>query len=293
MILGPDQLTLFNPVDTSASELRQVDRCIVAWYIKYVLRLRSNVTKSPLVIGGVIHEVLASFYEPTTDQTDRNWTLLKTLLVDVYKERLTMDLSDPERKIWSQMAEILHAYWSHYYKEDWILADTEIDYRVPVFLNDQLVGFVHGRFDGILIEDNQVWIVDHKTTKRLRLKHLGVDPQMNVYCMAGAKLFGDRFGGIVLNYLRTKLSSRSPNFVRPRVVRSQPELYRIEQNIGLRLVQMGSMNPQSLTFSPRKECTWDCSYTRLCRALRQGIPLKTLIDSNFHERPHLKEDGYD
>jgi len=293
VILSPDQHTVFSAVDTSSSELRQFDRCTTAWFIKYVLRLRPNSTKPAFITGGIVHEVLASFYEPTTDPEDRCWTLVKDLLVDVYKERLTMDLNDPDHKTWNQIARILYTYWDHYKENDWILADTEVDFRIPIFLDEYLVGFVHGRFDGILIEDNLIWIVDHKTAKRLRLSHLGVDPQMNVYSLGGAKLFGDRFGGIILNYLRTKISNRSPNFVRPRVCRSPPELYQIEQTLGLRLIQMGSMSPQDLMFSARRECTWDCSYTRLCRAIRQRVPLKGLIDSGFHIRPHTREDGYD
>lgn len=286
MILSPDGTQFFGPVDTSSSELKTFDRCRVAWFIKSVLRLRSTATRPPLMIGGIIHEVLASFYEPSTDLGDRSWDLIKDLLVDNYRERLTIDLVDSDRVTWNRMAGILHAYWKTYGRDDWVLADTEVDFRIPIFLGNLLVGFVHGRFDGILIEDEIVWVVDHKTTKRLSLRHLGVDPQFNIYCLAGSKLFGKRFGGIALNYLRTKLSKRSPNFVRPRVFRTTPELYRIEQNLALRMIQMGSMSPQDLILSPRRECIWDCSYTRLCRALRQGAPLKDLMNSGFRIRPY-------
>jgi len=285
-----------DPVDVSHSELKRLGRCSMAWYLKYVLRLQPKQTKPAFILGGTTHEALAWYYGPTTDPSFRTREFMEECLTAAYKERLSMDLRDPDQTVWKNLYRMLIGYWEHYDGVDWDLTDTEIDFKVPIFDDsDHLVGFIHGIFDGIWIhpKNQGVWIVDHKTAKRFRTAHLEFDPQTDVYAVAGGKLFGERFKGLMFNMIRSKAARSSPNYMRVPVIRSQTELRFLELNIANKLKVMGQMSPDSISCNFTRDCNWDCTFTDICRMLRQGLPLKDFIAKNYSQRPYKPEDSYD
>lgn len=272
------KLLVFHPVDTSSSELKTWDQCKGAWFLKYVLQQRSKTTKSPMVMGGIVHDVLAEYYEPTTEEGDRDLQLLVDILKDVYKERLTIDLKDSNLKVWKTVYTMIAGYWNRWSGRDWTMLDTEVNFKVGIFLKNRLVGFIHGRLDGsVILKDSKVWIVDHKTSKQFKTAHFPVDPQIDLYCLAGSKLFGASFGGLIINYIRSKKSQRSPNFQRIPVVRSSKELALIEYNTALKLLAMGSSDPSHLYFASSRDCSWKCAYFSFCQGLRAGADPERLL----------------
>jgi hypothetical protein len=46
-------------------------------------------------------------------------------------------------------------------------------------------------------DDNLLWIVEYKTAKRLEVRHLPTDPQVNAYCWAGQMLYGRPISGVI------------------------------------------------------------------------------------------------
>lgn len=288
------RLLLFHPVDVSSSELKTWDQCRAAWLLKYVLKQRSKSTKPPLILGGLVHDVLAEYYEPTTPDSDRDRGLLIEILKDAYRERLTIDLKDENLKVWKTAYTMVNGYWTKWGGRDWTMLDTEVNFRVGVFLSDRLVGFVHGRLDGtVILKDSKVWIVDHKTGKQFKVAHFPIDPQIDLYCLAGSKLFGSSFGGLIINYIRSKPSKKSPNFQRIPIVRSSKELTLIEYNLGLKLLDMGSNDPSRIYFAPSKDCTWMCSYFAFCQGLRAGVDPETLLSRLYGLRPQFYDKGFD
>jgi hypothetical protein len=284
----------FHPVDTSSSELKTWDQCGAAWFLKYVLMQRSKSTKSPMIIGGIVHDILAEYYEPTTEEDDRDLPLLVDILRDVYKERLTIDLKDSNLKVWKTVYTMIAGYWNRWGGRDWTMLDTEVNFKVGIFLGDHLVGFVHGRLDGsVILKDAKIWIVDHKTSKQFKTAHFPVDPQIDLYSLAGSKLFGASFGGIIINYIRSKKSHRSPNFQRIPIVRSSKELALIEYNTALKLVDMGSVSPSQIYFAPSRDCSWKCAYFAFCQGLRAGTNPEVLLSRLYEHRIRPDDPEFD
>ena len=65
----------------------------------------------------------------------------------------------------------------------------------------------------------QVWFVDHKTAGRVTQRTIGqysMDGQMLGYGMFGQQMFGERYGGVLLNFIEWPKEGKSPRFERKR-----------------------------------------------------------------------------
>lgn len=281
----------YHPVDTSNSEIKVWGQCQGKWFFKYVMGLQGKTKKVAPTFGRIVHEAFAEYYDPTTEGGLRTVDLLLDFAVDAYKAEVNKGFSDPGSTVYSSLRTILARYHQHYGDDDWNLLSTEPDFRVPVFDHeDRLGGFIHGRFDGYLEKEGKFYIIDHKTTKRFAFKGLEVDPQCDLYCVAGSKLFGSNFGGMIFNYIRSRLSPKRPNFQRIPVRRSSHEIRFLEANLAQVLCAMGSTSPQSVFFAYSDLCSWKCDYLDLCRSMRAGIPLETILSSSYTHRIRQRDE---
>jgi len=277
---------LSRPVDVSHSELKSWNQCPAKWWFKYVLRLRPKAGSSASTLGTLVHEVLAQYYDPTLEPEFRTQNLLLDLFEDAWKEALGNGTVDSTSLLHSRAVEMLENYFLAWSSKDWELAFTEMDFRVPIFSHTLLSGFVHGRFDGVWIDINGgVWIVDHKTTKRFATESLLLNTQIDLYSVAGSKLFGDQFKGVIINYIRSEPSKSSPNFQHVKVRRIPPEIQFLETNLASQLVAMGSVQFPQINFHFGDDCGWRCEYPMLCKTLRGGGNLRNAIMSFFKLRP--------
>lgn len=279
----------FDPIDISQSELKSWRRCKRKWFFKHVWRLRPNATKPPLAIGGMFHDTVAEFFDPTTPIEDRSEKLLLEIFHDVYKERISQDFTDPEGKVYVLLDSILRNYYKLYGKE-WEFVLVEDNFRVPIFVQGALTGYIHGRLDGVIKDEvGQFWIVEHKTTKRFSFDHLSIDPQADLYALAGSKLFGEAFAGLWYDYVRTKPSKKNPNFTRIKVTRSPDALASIESGIAHDMIAISQATPFFLTPTFDRDCLWYCSYLSLCHGIRANVNLESMVLAGYHIRQDPEE----
>lgn len=242
----------------------------------------------------MVHDTLAEWAEGNTPEV-RTLDLLLEIFKDVYLEKVSSDFVDPDYKTYKLIYRILAVYHS-LYGPSWDFLLVEENFRVPIFLKGVLVGFVHGRFDG-LVRDEQdsggsLWIIEHKTTKRFSFDHLAIDAQADLYALAGSKLFGEEFGGLWYDFIRTKPSKSKPNFHRIKVRRSPAALRAIEAWIATTMINMSQARPELLAPTFDRDCFWFCSYLTLCHSIRGGVPLAPAITGGFKIRDTAEEEIY-
>lgn len=275
-------------VDASASEIKNYNRCMVRWAIKYVLDRRLGKKSRALNVGNLVHDSLAHYYRKERDDADEDPMMVS--FKKAYGQFIINGNQDDQKKLMREVAHILRNYQT-FYQEDWELLTPEIDFeRIPVF-DRRFAGFIHGRFDGLATDKDMIWIVDHKTGKKFTPKTFELDPQIDLYSLAGVKLFGTNFGGVIINYIRSYVSKKSLNFVRVKVIRSKSELTFIEENLARILRKMGATTPSDLVFNFTKNCTWDCDYLSVCRRLRAGQSISYYVKHTLELRDRSTEGG--
>lgn len=241
----------------------------------------------------MVHDTLAEWSDPTNTAGTRTLELLLEIFKDVYMEKIRSEFKDSDFKTYKLVYRILTAY-HQLYGPSWDFLLVEENFRVPIFLEDRLVGFVHGRFDGLVRDSNDLggllWIIEHKTTKRFSFDHLAIDAQADVYALAGSKLFGEDFGGLWYDFIRTKPSKKNPNFHRIKVRRNAAALRAIEQWIATTMINMSQAQPQQLTPNFDRNCFWFCSYLTLCHCIRAGVALGSAILGGFKIRDTMEGD---
>jgi len=282
----------FHPVDTSQSELKSWRRCPLKWFFKHCWRLRPTHTGRALAIGSMVHDTLAEWSEPPNSAEIRTCELLLEIFKDVYREKVASDFTDPDFEVYKLVYRVLIQY-HQLYGPSWDFLLVEEDFRIPIFLREQLIGFVHGRFDGLVRHtDDKIWVIEHKTTKRFSFDHLAIDAQADLYALAGSKLFGEAFGGLWYDFIRSKPSRKNPNFCRIKVRRSSAALRAIEQWIAATMINMARAQPELLAPVFDRDCFWFCDYLNLCHSIRAGVPLKSAIEGDFRIRERVPEEVY-
>lgn len=98
----------------------------------------------------------------------------------------------------------LNAYIAHYGVETFYVV--AVEHMISTKIGDYEVT---GRADLIIQSrsDNKVYIVDHKTTSRIsgsQVKSYGISGQLIGYDYMGREMFGDLWGGMILNQLQHK-----------------------------------------------------------------------------------------
>ncbi|KPK91448.1 MAG: hypothetical protein AMJ88_13635 [Anaerolineae bacterium SM23_ 63] len=288
-------LSLFSPLiplpgspDTSSSEVKTWKRCKGKWLLKYVLRRRRVSKSRALNFGSLTHSVLANYYGSRVGGQDG--TTLSPLERLKKGFKVACEEEKPDRELVRDVFKILLNYIK-FWKEDFDLFLPEMDFeRVPVF-DYKFAGFIHGRFDGALTSKDKIWVVDHKTGKQFKPKTYELDPQLDLYSVAGAKLFGKEFGGVIINYIRSKVAKSGVNFVRTEVVRSPSELTLIEHNLARTLRAMGSTLPVNIEFNYTHTCTWDCEFLSMCRRLRAGQTVGRFLEESYVLREDLEDES--
>lgn len=192
---------------TTQSMMRTFLQCPREAYYKYVLRLKPKVLTKPLTRGKWIHSLLENYYRTLAEdgspeearakleETHAHWCGRFAKLFDEEKEKL----GDLPREI----KPIIDSYFWHYgdpqYKDwtDWKVHEVEmtIEAALP---NDHIF---RGRLDMLIENQFGIWLVDHKTHKRLPdWTHRMMDLQAPLYIWA-AREQGIPVSGFIWNYI--------------------------------------------------------------------------------------------
>lgn len=94
---------------------------------------------------------------------------------------------------------------------------------------------ITGRVDMIVedLRERKVWFVDHKTTNKLedQLEYYSISGQMLGYQYMGGKMYGDRFGGMIVNIIKVSDGDGDAKMHRAKVLSAPNMLQSFPQTV--------------------------------------------------------------
>lgn len=191
---------------------------------------RPNTISPALIRGSMIHTGLAHHYQRMQTRVNGGDPEEFYKPVDAMHMQAIQEGDDWIKEI-DYCSSALQAYISHYGMETFEVVGVEQTMYANIGPYQ-----VTGRADLIIRDTNgKVWIVDHKTTGRInnsQQKYYGISGQLIGYEFMGRQIFGDEWGGMLLNLIQ----HRSPyKFVRhelppaPNMLVRFPEMVRIAE----------------------------------------------------------------
>jgi hypothetical protein len=162
-----------------------------------------------------------------------------------------------------------------------------------------------GTYDGVYrdLNDDTLWLMEHKTAKAIYTGHLSMDNQAGGYFMVAARelanagLVGknEKLRGIMYNFARKTLPDErptdnagrylnkngsvsknqgSPMFVRYPVIRTTRERNNQVKRIQDEIEHMDAVRFGDLPVykNPTKDCSWDCGFYQMCLLHESGGP---------------------
>lgn len=184
------ELRVYDP-----SSLGTFECCPFSYHLRYNRKLISEfATAVPLTWGGAVHEGIAALLS-------QEWSLESALAA--YRAYPGIAIATDKHRTPEKGEALLEAYRERWGKEDsYKVLDlngkkaVEEAYILP--LGD---GFsLAGRLDAITSYQNQVWVMDHKTTSSMYYLQNSLRPhlQFDLYSWAAKQLFGT-CGGVIVD----------------------------------------------------------------------------------------------
>ena len=253
-------------------------RCRKNYYWRIVRKLDTITVSPALEFGGAIHNALDVYY------TDG---LVKAIgkFRETYKDREGDEIRTVENG-----AKALEWYAKVYANEPFkMLGKPEVGFVFPI--GDILWG---GRMDLPVEWDDQLWVMEHKTTSRLDynyFKQFALDKQITSYCVGAEAFFNRKCIGCIINVIepwkelkRPTDKSKKPeqHFVRNPIMRNQTLKDRFKANIQriVRDILWCEENNEFYEAELKSACfyyNYDCPYRTLCE---------------FGETPEIVERNY-
>lgn len=174
------------------------ERCF--WW-RYIRKLYPRASSPALGWGGVVHSALEHFFK--TGSVEGAMLAIEGTEAIMPLERMEREGSHltPER-----LRMVLNGYAKEYKKDldTWDIIAIENDARVNI--NDDIVW--QGIHDLIVRIDGLIYIIDHKSTgKKVASDYYSASfdtsQQMTSYHWMGQELYGDEFGGIIINAIQS------------------------------------------------------------------------------------------
>lgn len=170
-----------------------------------------------------------------------------------------------------KLIRLMANYQLYWYAEDQQLQVGGVE---QVLTHEDLPGYTQ-RADLIALHSGKYWIIDHKTTYRLTKSSAAafeMDGQFIGYHWFGKRLFGDRFGGVLANFISKedkeplKIFARQPVHVSAAQLRAFPHTVRFAQ----RMYQewSGLSGPPDNAVKGYANCTskfGQCKHWNLCK----------------------------
>lgn len=175
------------------SMLKTFRRCPQQAFYKYELRLKPKVLGTPLRRGTWLHILLEEHHQ------GRDWRVKHREL-----SRQFANLLDEEREYYGDLpndcARIMRSYEWHYEMDPWKVLETEgtLEAELP----DGTI--LRGRYDALIENQFGIWLVDHKSHRRLpdtTFRLLDAQSADYLWLAAKNKL---KIQGFIWNYLVTK-----------------------------------------------------------------------------------------
>lgn len=247
-----------------------------------------------LVKGGTGHVGLGAWYPAIANA--KTFNKAKDIALKAASDKLAEYEREAENEmgdIWDDIAVILPRYFDWALENDDFQAQ-EIEYKFEIELDDfVLIGFL----DGIVERNNgTLWLLEHKFTKQVRVKHLELDPQISLYMLA-ARMSGFDIRGVFYNVVRTTLGGKAVEepVVRLPVFRNNEGLEKIATETIYQMREMRKFHEQNGKYAYRSttmDCSWDCGFFNACLAMNDdGDPTPSLELLPIKEYTKESSDG--
>ena len=228
---------------------------------KYRKRMIQDLT--PLKIapaldfGKAIHIALDYYYKNSN---------LMSKAIEVFKEAYTRE-DDPKRTqlIGEQM---LIDYAEVYQREPFKIIDTEVGFTVPI--GEYLFS---GRLDGLAEWDNQLYVIEHKTTIQLGpsyFKQFEMSMQIDGYIYATEQITGKRCAGVIINAMqpKTKTKKMEDHYARDPITRTEFERKEFLREIPLLIKDILEKEKSGIFTRTKRSCfsyNYQCPFWDLCK----------------------------
>ncbi|HPC26242.1 MAG TPA: PD-(D/E)XK nuclease family protein [Paludibacteraceae bacterium] len=185
---------------------------------------------------------------------------------------------------WQQLQETLLRYfaWSKEHDSFKIL-ESEFEFNFVLESENTRIA-VNGFIDGVVEEDDRIWLLENKFYKQASVKNLDMDPQVSLYLLA-ASLYYPKIEGVIYNIVRmgnTKIAQVEPA-IRSRIYHSKD---------GLELVNYELFNQSKAMVkyeqeggvpyrNPTSDCSWDCPFYVACLSMQDDGRKPTSVLENI------------
>lgn len=262
----------------SHSSMSTFRRCLMQYKWKYLLNYEP-LASPPLIKGSCGHAALGAGYMALAKKENLD------AVVEISLKAASNKLAEFEEKagdemtdIWDDLSIIIPRYYEWARENDDFIAH-EIEYKFEFEIDDFTV---IGYFDGIVERTNgTLWLLEHKFTKQVRVKHLELDPQISLYMLA-ARATGFDIRGVFYNVVRTTIGGKAETepVVRLPVYRNNEGLEQIaiEAVNQMREIRAFHENEGENAYrTPTMDCSWDCGFFNACLAMNDdGDPFPAL-----------------
>ena len=299
-------------------------RCPKKWFWKWRMGLVPKAqTFGALELGTWVHEALAQRYTNKRKIGLRVWFdgVSSVAISAAMQSNVPQHLLDAAEEIQLLGAAMTTAYDKRYGDDpDVHVIDAEVPLEFEITDNGKVVALHKLKPDLIYTDNNgDVWLMEHKTAKQIRLEHLIIDDQARPYVAmaelalrkAGTIRPDQKFRGIMYNFLRKALpderecdasgkalnkngavSKRQPT---PIFVRHPIELTRAQKGIALVRLRDETMtitrtakvlrdklaDPARLPKTPHSSCPKSCQFFTMCVAEDQGGDIKQMQQTMY------------
>jgi Zierdtviridae exonuclease len=318
------------PVITS-TERADFKRCPKRWYWKWRLGLvPRKKTFGALDFGQWKHTALANWYLSGTKRRAGLANLFERAATEAIDSSGVTDPDELQKsdEMVSLGIEMAGAYQREYGMDpDINILAVELPLEFTFSNSEGLVLAVHKLKPDAVFSDqnNDVWLLEHKTAKQIMTEHLPLDGQARPYGAmaeialrkAGLIKPSQAFRGILYNFLRKALPDQRernsagqylnkdgsvskrqppPYFVRKPVTMTRLEkritLNRLREEgevITLRTLEIltGELKPFNIPKTDHKSCAKTCPFFNMCVAEEQGIDIRDMMKLLYR-----KEDPY-
>ena len=193
------------------SFLDRLCSCPRATEYSYLYKRRAADSASPLNFGGAIHHALAYRYVHCPDLvTPTDETAQLKLLENWFQEKPN-PVEDHRQLDLASM--LIRGYNKKYFGEEFSMLTlndkpaVELPFAAPLYFSDRhkIQIMYCGKIDLVVRADEQLFIVDHKTTSIMGdgfFKYHSVNPQMFGYLWGAETLLKTIFAGFIINGIR-------------------------------------------------------------------------------------------
>jgi len=309
-------------------------RCPKKWYWRWRMGLEPKAkTFGALELGTWMHAALAGFYSQPKREGRALEAWFDAISLHAIEEVARLQ-SVPEHVI-NQADEMRNlglamagAYDKRYGTDpDVHPIQAEVPLEFEITNSDGTLIAVHKLKPDLVYADSSgdIWIMEHKTAKQIRLEHLVIDDQARPYVAmaelalrkAGLLKRGQQFKGIMYNFLRKALPDERPMDAAgkylnkngsvskqqptPVFVRHPITLPRAAKAITLRRLRTEAImitglaqtlrnkeiDPATIPITPHNSCAKFCQYFTMCVTAEQGGNIR-----NMQRNMYTREDPY-